>query len=244
MGGLVIVIALLMTVLAVPQGGRAMEKTVDTSISETFTVANNSFDAFRFPAGSSDTISVTVQVTTGGNIDVFYTIEKEYNIYKVSPSFSYYPTLSSKNTKLHAFSMQPSQTEDGAGTYVLIVDNQNLTSSGAMPIGSVTYKITASKSAPSAFDYTFAILIVCGPGIVIFVIALYFYMKRKKQREAMAGQFAVATPSTICPTCGTPTRYIAQYGRFYCDMHKGYVPTAQPAAPPPQTGMPPPPPGY
>jgi len=243
--GLVLVIVLLMTVLAVPQGGRGMEKIVDTSISETFTLANNSYDAFLFSAASSDTIRATVQVTAGGNIDLFYTIEQEYNSYKGGGiGFSYYPILSSKNTKVHSLSMQPSDTEDGAGTYVLIVDNTNYTSTGATPTGSVTYKITASKTALSAFDYTFAVLVVCGPGIVILIIGIFFYMRRMKQREAMAAQFAAGTPSTMCPICGTPARYISQYGRYYCDTHRGYLPGGQPAAPPPRTGMPPPPPAY
>jgi len=34
---------------------------------------------------------------------------------------------------------------------------------------------------------------------------------------------AAAVPAPLCPTCGKPTTYIAQYGRYYCYSCPRYV---------------------
>jgi hypothetical protein len=97
------------------------------------------------------------------------------------------------------------------GVYYVIVDNSDLPSSGAVPIGNVSYSVEVSRTGePGSIATT---LIACGiVTVIVFVVVttvIYIYMIRPRQKEMAAKaespvyEVTKVTGPMTCPTCGT-----------------------------------------
>jgi hypothetical protein len=226
-----------MLLLLAGQGAIAVERNVNASYQATVTVSNNSYDAYIIPLNDKDdTLTVSMFVTSGSDVDIFLVTESEYIKYKSQQAFFYYMTPFSKmSTSSDAFSMQPKDTAYGTGTYVLIVDNQLYTSQGASPTGSVKYSMRISAMGPTMMNsmminamWIAAIVIVA----LVVVFVAYMIYDRKRERETKRKEPQPPTQILFCPTCAMPTIWVPKYQRYYCKGEKKYLPKG---IPPPLT---------
>lgn len=219
------------------QNAQGVERNVNGSYQGTVTVANNSYDAYIVPLNDEDdTLTVSMFVTSGSDVDTFLLIESEYLKYKSQQaSFYYLASFSKMSTSSDVFSMQPKDTAYGTGTYVLIVDNQLYTSQGASPTGSVKYSMRISVMGPTMMNSMMTnIMWIAVIVIVAVVVGFVAYMiyDRKRERETKKKEPQPPTQIVFCPTCVLPTTWVPKYQRYYCKGEKKYLPRG---IPPPLT---------
>jgi len=200
------------------------------------TLANNSYDAYIITLNDKeDTLSVMMYVTGGLKVDTFLVIESEYTKYKSrASSFMYITPFSSVNTDSNMFTMRAEESPYGTGTYVFIVDNQNYTSPGASPKGSVRYTINISVTSPAMFNTMIRLLLIGGVIAMIVILIIVGIIMIREKRHARTAKGEVKTPPKViifCPTCALPATWIPKYQRYYCKAEKKYLPKGIPPPP-------------
>lgn len=118
------------------------------------------------------TVSYTIEVVAGQNVDVLLMNDDNYDLYEVQENFEYISEGTDLNTlySSHEIVLQP-------GTYYIIVDNTDYPSGGATPSSnSVTYDYDISIKSASVNLCSGAILLIVGS---VAIVELSFYKYRK-----------------------------------------------------------------
>ncbi len=135
-------------VLLLPTAAMAQEEVIN----ETTTINADEIKYYSFSGEEGVTITVSINVTSGGPIDILLLDSSNFQTYKnafvsgSSTNFEYYVDGSalSVKSKTYEFTLPSSQT------YYIVIENADFTSGGASPQGSVDVKIvvSTSQSAP------------------------------------------------------------------------------------------------
>lgn len=144
---------------------------------ETVTVPDGGWRAYRAALSSVDSITISVQVTQGGSIDVYTTNEFGFGAYRDpnATTFPYYPAGSIQNKT----SFQHGFTPPTGGTYFVIVDNAATPSGGATPKGPVTVDVRLERRS--------LLPIVAGilASIVAVAVILVWTARRRRRRKVL-----------------------------------------------------------
>ena len=193
---------------------------------------SKAYDAFLITTVSGDSVSVSVTVTSGGNIDIYFTDKSDYTAsYKSGGQLNHYIDISKTNTKSSTFSWSHSQT--ASSQTAVIVDNCLCFVGGADGSGPVTYTITITKNAVdpgTLLGLSLAIIAGCAIVFILVIVVIIWLVVRKRKAAApppMAPGYPPPPAPGYPPAGGYPPPP-QQYG--------GYPP------PPPPAGYPPPPP--
>lgn len=182
------VIALLCAVvLLAPPVVAQTEVNVPGRISETVDVAAGEWRAYRITVGSMDSVAFSATVTAGAAIDVYLLTSRGYDQYRnpSEPTFEYWDPGTEEITTSFAPTVSPP-----AGTYYLVLDNAQISQSGASGSGDVTVSMSAEVRP---FPILTAVLGgVAVLAIIILLIALV--VRRRRKRRAMMPAMAPMQP--------------------------------------------------
>jgi hypothetical protein len=166
--GVLVALALIVFLPGAQAGSLA---TVSPPDSRTVTVAVNDYAAFSVNIATSWSLVVGITVTTGGNIDVYVTQQGGYNDY-INPNaaqFLYLVSGTQENTRSY------NKTLSSSGLYYIIVDNDDVTLSGAQPSGSVTVQMFFGQSQTS---FLLGLVIIL---IIVLVIVAFVVLRRRRK---------------------------------------------------------------
>src|SRR5438445_2444031 len=123
-----------------PSASAQTEVPISGVISETVTIAASEWRAYRVTLGSQDSFQFSIQVTQGSDIDVYTMPASGYSEYTnpSAPSFGYLTSGTRENTQSFGTSVSPR-----SGSYDLVVDNLDVSSSGAPGSAPVTVDVSA-----------------------------------------------------------------------------------------------------
>ncbi len=118
-----------------------------------------------------------VTVTASDPVDFYLLTEKELSQYMFSDAFAYEDY--SENTTTYHWR--------GTGDYYLVIDNANVSVSGAMSHGPVNYTIVAKLEDKGIYDTLVdsAAYLVCGTLIVIAAATTFWLYKKPKIEEVL-----------------------------------------------------------
>src|SRR5207245_5911182 len=119
---------------------RRRQVPVSGVISETVTIAASEWRAYRVTLGSQDSFQFSIYVKLGSDIDVYTMPASGYSEYTnpSAPSFGYLTSGTRENTQSFGTRLSPS-----SGTAYLVVDNIDVSSSGAPGSAPVTVDVSA-----------------------------------------------------------------------------------------------------
>jgi len=160
-----------------------LKVTVTDKIDETVEIPNDDFRAYEVILEMGHKLTWKVDVVEGGDIDIYFVNDEGYHDY-IDPTathFLYFVAYSEEKTTSSDESFIPSK----ADTYVLILDNKNLTISGAISEGPVRVQVSMEKSEESFLGwFTGALLLACAILIIVVVVVIVFLIMRGRKRKA------------------------------------------------------------
>jgi hypothetical protein len=193
------------------------------------TPAGDLLDAFIMNLGSGRTVKVDVFVISGSAVDVYLTDIDDYrDAYTGASNYLvfYKRPYSQEMTTAHKFDTEGIESRNLA----VLVENCDCFSGGARGTSNVTYEITIEFGAlPSntyavySFDWPVFCIGSSIPALIFSVWLVHHYRKKKK----VAAEDV--RPPLFCPRCGGGMRFIADYGRHYCENCRTYAPAPAPA---------------
>ena len=142
--------------------------------------------------GSQDSFQFSIQVTQGSDIDVYTMPASGYSEYTnpSAPSFGYLTSGTRENTQSFGTSVSPS-----SGTYYLVVDNIDVSSSGAPGSAPVTVDVSAQIRPFPILGVVIGVVVV----LAIVVAVLLIVRSRRKKKAAMR-----MMPPPLQPPMGPP----------------------------------------
>ena len=168
------VVALFLLPLVAAAGAYAQGGTVTAARTVTTTVDNEAHDNWAVTAPRGQVISVSFSVTSGGNVDVFVFNPQGLSDYE-NPNVQ---TFRAEEDRSNTRSFSGQVASNGALMY-FVVDNDNITTVGAMSSGPVTY--TADFTMAAAPDFTLPALLL----LIVIVAVVVVVVMRKKKAAAM-----------------------------------------------------------
>jgi len=203
---------LILSSLALSPAVTALE-TVSSGMTRTVTLDANSHDAYKVEIDLGG--SATIGFTADSNVDFYVMTALGYVEYTNPNSSSFSVEDSNENAQSYLFSTAQ------AGL-ILVIDNDDVSTSGASPTGSITYDITvvfSSGAGPSVLSI--AIAVIAG-GLVFGAITFVLLRQRRKRLSTPVAQqvspfqpqysaiptpmagFAAPVPPTVLQTGQTP----------------------------------------
>jgi len=175
-----------------PSASAQTEVPISGVISETVTIAASEWRAYRVTLGSQDSFQFSIQVTQGSDIDVYTMPASGYSEYTnpSAPSFGYLTSGTRENTQSFGTSVSPS-----SGTYYLVVDNIDVSSSGAPGSAPVTVDVSAQIRPFPIVGVVIGVVVV----LAIVVAVLLIVRSRRKKKAAMR-----MMPPPLQPPIGPP----------------------------------------
>jgi len=140
---------------------------------QTFTVSEDSWDTFEFTLSGSEVFDLSIKVTSGGNVDFYILTPDGYDDY-TSPT-----ATSFAREKWDEKSKSWDETFDEDGDFYLVVDNAEVSTSGASPSGDVTYEIDSEVRDKTLWEKIKTLLMYVA---IIAVILLYILFKIFRRR--------------------------------------------------------------
>ena len=189
---------LVLMTLVLPPPVAALE-TISSGGSRTVVLPMYSHDAYELQIGSGETASIGFSADS--NVDFYVMTASGYAEY-VDPSS---PSFHILDERENAQSFSHSTTQSGL---ILVIDNDDVTSSGASSTVSVTYDLTVqfASAAPSNGFLSGGgsiVLAVVAAGVVFSLIGAVFVRQRRRKQAALDSQLAVSPPP-IGPTPVVP----------------------------------------
>jgi hypothetical protein len=188
MGGLgmasrksILLVLFVSLVFLIPNGGVvATEYDAAGDVDETRVVERMSYDSYRL-RGNGRIVDITLKVKSGGQLDIYLLSDSQYVDYKnpFAPSFN---TVESSQ-KVRSFSWSGKDV-----SHVLVVDNDLVSQSGAIPLNNETYEISISYSEIPVTENILGFILSPIGGFLIVAILVagtitYLFSVPKKYRE-------------------------------------------------------------
>lgn len=188
--------------VAGPAAAQGWEIPVTDRFSGTVTIGVEEWRAFVIRLAGSDTLGLSVVVTAGGPVDVYFLDQVSYSDYLSpnAPSFSYFVSGTREDTR----SFSASVSSPGDGTFYTVVDNANTTQSGATAVAPVTVDVSLERR-----PFPIAIVAIGAVGVAAaIIIALVLWVRARRRRAPPAGPpppFPPQSPPPEPPGPGPPT---------------------------------------
>lgn len=167
----------LLAVALVASGGRAQAlsgttRAIDSSVTETISLAADSYTGYAFSLAEADSIVYAIRVTEGGAIDVYFVPPVGLAAYATDGA-STFPRYggTERQTELSGTFADPT----AIGSVTVVIDNANLT--GAQAAGPVTVALTLTKSPNLLIGGI--LFIICGVA-TLGVTAVLLLLRRRK----------------------------------------------------------------
>jgi len=141
-------------------------------------IPQNWFVTYHINITDSEKI-LNIKIITSDYVDFYLLTEEEYQEY-LDPAEDYFDYEKMKeNSKIFEW--------QGSGEYYLVIDNMNLSLSGAMSHGDVDYTIVATLQEKSFSDKIADHLgdMVCTTIIIVAIATTYWLYKRPKIEEVL-----------------------------------------------------------
>ncbi len=175
---------------------------VDREVNETRTIPVADHLAYRIELTNLDRVRFTIQVKSGGNIDVYATDEFDYTRY-INPGpnqrFEFFILASRENTSSFSAILNP----QGSGTFYLILDNDADWEGGVQPSGPVTVDVQMMKETASFPGLSGSLVWIAGlaalTGGTVVVAVLLLLQRRRKIASRLPPLDAKDFPSTPPP---------------------------------------------
>jgi hypothetical protein len=175
----------LLLLLSAPAALAGSEHTLTGQLDETVTIGRDNFRAYKITMAENDRAPFTVDVVSGGAVDVYFTNDVNYNDYRRNANEFYYLILYSKE-KTSQFNAG-ALAAWGEGTYWLIVDNQYWSETGAQGTSSVRVHVTLEieEGAGGTFgdEYSTGMCAVVAIGVVAALAIAFFLYRRTQKRQ-------------------------------------------------------------
>ncbi|MGQ9582623.1 MAG: hypothetical protein ACUVV6_03805 [Thermoplasmatota archaeon] len=185
LGGFVPLLALMILALSpLACTGQGSEERVSGDFSQDLLISKGEYRAFIIHLAVGDKMSVTVQVGSGEEMDVYTMNLKDFEIYKSTSTFGFYPSYSKEMMKYLEYPrpFSPDVEDD----YVIVLDNLAKSATGAPGSKEVTCRLTVKVERKAPFPWALVIgiiiIIVVVSAVVVSVMALR--KKRAELREA------------------------------------------------------------
>jgi hypothetical protein len=155
-------------------------KVVSTHVSETVTLAMNTYAVYTFSIAVGDTLTYGLTVTTGSPIDMYIVPPLGLTNYEsdTATSFALYEQVENQRTIAGAFT----GSAQNRGTDSVIVDNVDF--SGAMASGNVTVTVDLTRTPAGGLPLALIGGILLAVIIVIALVAVVALRARKKRAMA------------------------------------------------------------
>lgn len=141
-----LVAAGLLAASLVPGVSAVTSVSLDSGRSETVVVPSGGFQAYSVVLSDAETLHVDVRSTGGGPMDVYVLNSTNFLAYvRGSTSFDWIDAASAENAASLLVDFRPVQD----GTYYVIVDNQALSPTGAVPTGAVEAAVALGAPLPA-----------------------------------------------------------------------------------------------
>ena len=180
---LVAVTLLAVTALAVPAAGfQGTVHRIDTAVTETVILQIDNWTAYLLDMNAGDTIAYDLRVTAGSPIDVFIVPDIGLADYanKTKVQFLEYLDFNNQRNVSGSFG-------GAAGGVGFIVDNTNVTQSGADPTGPVTVAVHLERS--SNLYLGGLIFLGCGIALLVSAVVVALVLQRKKAAAAQPAPY-------------------------------------------------------
>ncbi len=175
--------AVLLVWLALAATPVAAQTVLGESFRDSVTIPAEDHAAFTIALSPSEEVKFSVQVTTGGDIDVYFTNQAGYSDYvnPDAPEFYYFVKPTKEQVSSFSNSFHPNQT----GTYYIVLDNAYITDTGAMPTGPVVVALEVTKAPYSPFGVPEVILYpLVGAAIGVTVAGVTALVRRRRAAQA------------------------------------------------------------
>lgn len=188
--------------------GSATEYSVTDDLSVEYTVSQDRFDSFHIMLQRSDRLEFSVNVVSGSEIDVYMFDPSQYSDYKnpYSTKVGFMSRWEKDKTVSSSYGPITSDTD-----FYIVVDNADISQSGAMSTGPVTYAVTIRFIHPTAFGLFLPPLEVYLSSLVLGAILSSIYVgytvHAERSRSPVPG---------ICPKCGEITNYNSHVRQYHC----------------------------
>ena len=166
----------------------AMEYDVPDNIIETRVVGEDEWDSYQLYAEDKQVV-INVKAISAGAVDFYLMTNPQYKDYKdiFAVRFGYVE----KSENAATFSWAKSGVD-----YVFIIDNAEITNTGAVPVGNVTYEISIKYSDKGFFDSNTCgvsnqFCTLCGAFILLAIITTSWLYRAPKQYREKAEQLKV-----------------------------------------------------
>jgi len=175
---IVLAITLLFTLSAGNTVGERYDAASD--IATTREIEYDSWDAYELH-GSGKKVDISVSIVEGTSVDFYLFTEDQYDDYTNPFATQMGYEANKEITKTYSYS--------GSNVnYVFVIDNADISQSGATSTGNVTYEIEIKYSEMSITDNLVSFLTsgfcICGGAIVLAVItSLWLYTVPKQYKE-------------------------------------------------------------
>jgi len=159
-------------------GAIGYEKKLASTYNSDVQLQPGDYQAFIIHLRAGDKMSLTVQVGSGDDIDVYTMTYKEYVSYRdpTSVQFRILPDYSKERMKFLTFSnFAPSEE----GDYVIVLDNTAKTASGASGTGTVLASVKLELAIQAPFPWWMVALIIVIAVAAALGVWAYFWRKSK-----------------------------------------------------------------
>lgn len=146
-----------------PTASAANRGKAENTPNGTFTVSDDSYDFFTFELDGSQVLDLNIEVTSGTDIDFYILTDQQFDKYKDPNAASF---------KWESFDEDTTSWDkvfDEDGDFVLVIDNAEISQSGATPTGDVTYDVELEVRDKSMWERIKTFL--CYAAIVLAILA-------------------------------------------------------------------------
>ena len=139
-----IICTLIFILISINSEVQAKEYSVPASMDDTRIVDYESWDSYKILANNRE-VNIEVEVLSGGFVDFYVLTKSQFDDYKDPAATEF--DFEEMEENISSFSWSGSR-----GIYYLVIDNIEITVSGAFPIDDVTYQIDVTYSEINQFD--------------------------------------------------------------------------------------------
>ena len=166
---------------ALGQGVTAVgvEKKLSSNFSADLLISAGDYKAYIVHLAPGDKMDLNVRVGLGEEIDVYTMDLANYNSYKAGAMhFTSLSQYSKENLKYFAYTDSLSPAAEG--DYVVVVDNANISATGAPGVSDVSCTVKIDLQFRAAFPWAMVIVAIVVIVAVAVVILGFVWMNRKK----------------------------------------------------------------
>ncbi|MBM4249079.1 MAG: hypothetical protein FJ149_06535 [Euryarchaeota archaeon] len=161
------------------------EKTLTASYNEDLLIASGDYKAFIVHLTPKDSMMLTVRVGLGEEIDVYTMAKSDYEDYKGTAQFIEYFSQYSKES-LKYFEYSGRFTPAREGDYVVVIDNQPKTQSGAPGAQPVSCSVKIDLAFEAPFPWPIVVAAIALVAVLVVVVGFFYWMGKKKAQIAEA----------------------------------------------------------